>query len=200
MRWPCVTARIGPASLDGPLCIGNFDGARNQVDAKEKYARDAAVLEHALEREPTNARYRYYLARSYRDAGMLEKALENFAKRADMGGWEEEVWHSLHLLGVVSADLKKYHAAVAAQLRAHQLRPQRAEALCALAQLHRTREEHHLSYLFARQAARIPRPHDRLFIDDSVYRWRALDELGIAAYWVGEYEESAETAAAVASR
>jgi FkbM family methyltransferase len=107
-----------------------------------------------------------------------------------MGGWEEEVWHSLHLMGVLAADLGKYHVAVAAQLRAHQLRPQRAEALCALAQLHRKQDEHHLSYVFARQAVRIPRPDDRLFVDDSVYRWRALDELSIAAYWAGEYEES----------
>jgi FkbM family methyltransferase len=178
------------ALLEGPLCVGHFDGARNQIDEKEKYARDAAVLERILEQEPDNARYRYYLARSYRDAGLTEKALENFAKRADMGGWEEEVWHSLHLMGVLAAELGKYHAAVAAQLRAHQLRPQRAEPLCALSQLHRKRNEHHLSYLFARQAVRIPRPDDRLFVDDSVYQWRALDELSIAAYWVGEYEES----------
>lgn len=178
------------ARIDGPLCVGHFDSARNQIDAKQKYARDAAVLEQALEREPDNARYRYYLARSYRDAGMPEKALENFAKRVDMGGWEEEVWHSLHLMGVLAADLGKYHAAVAAQLRAHQLRPQRAEALVALARLHRARDEHHLSYVFARQATRIARPDDRLFVDDSVYRWGALDELSIAAYWVGEYEES----------
>jgi Flp pilus assembly protein TadD len=94
------------------------------------------------------------------------------------------------MMGVLSAELGKYHAAVASQLRAHQLRPQRAEALCALARLHRTREEHHLAYLFARLAARISRPNDRLFVDDSVYRWRALDELSIAAYWVGEYDES----------
>ena len=176
--------------LEGPTCIGHFDSARNQGDPKQKYARDAAVLEKALEQEPDNARYRYYLARSYRDADMLDLALENFAKRADMGGWDEEVWHSLHLMGNIAADMNKYHAAVAAQLKAHQLRPQRAEALCALAHLHRTREEHQLSYVFARQAARIPRPDDRLFVDDSVYQWRALDELSIAAYWTGEYEES----------
>lgn len=182
------------AKLDGVHCVGHFDSARNQLDQKQKYARDAATLEKALEKEGTNARYRYYLARSYRDAGMPEKALENFAKRVEMGGWEEEVWHSLHLVGVLSAELGKYDDAVAAQLRAHQLRPQRAEALCALAQLHRMRDEHHLAYLFARQAVRIPRPNDRLFVDDSVYRWRALDELCVAAYWVGEYEESREAA------
>lgn len=182
------------AVLEGPLCVGHFDGARNQIDAKAKYARDAEVLERALENEPENARYRYYLARSYRDAGMPEKALENFACRADMGGWEEEVWHSVHLMGVLAAELDRYQAAVVAQLRAHQLRPQRAEALCALAQLHRSRKEHHLAYLFARQAARLPRPEDRLFVDDSVYAWRALDELCVAAYWVGEYAEARQAA------
>jgi FkbM family methyltransferase len=182
------------AVLDGPLCVGHFDSARNQLDPKEKYARDAALLERALEQEPGNARYRYYLACSYRDAGMPEKALESFALRADMGGWDEEVWHSLHLMGVLAAELDKYHAAVAAQLRAYQLRPRRAEPLCALAQLHRARKEHHLSYLFARQAVRIPRPDDRLFVDESVYAWRSLDELCVAAYWVGEYAESRDAA------
>lgn len=207
--WRYVGVLHEVAVCDGPhatevlpsaVCTGHFDSARNRVDAKEKYARDAAVLERALEEEPDNARYRYYLARSYRDAGMPEKALENFARRADIGGWEEEVWHSLHLMGVLAAELDKYHAAVAAQLRAHQIRPQRAEALCALAQLHRTRAEYHLSYLFARQAARIPRPDDRLFVDDSVYSWRALDELCVAAYWVGEYAESLQAAQTLLGR
>ncbi|MFT3924370.1 MAG: tetratricopeptide repeat protein [Myxococcales bacterium] len=176
------------------LCVGHFDSARNQVDAKEKYGRDARVLEEALKREPDNARYRYYLARSYRDAGEPQKALENFLRRADMGGWEEEVWHSLHIVGEISAQLGKYHAAVAAQLQAYQFRPTRAETLCSLAQLHRIRKEHHLSYLFAQQAVCIPRPDDLLFVDDSVYEWRALDEFGIAAYWVGEYQKSLDAA------
>ena len=180
--------------IEGLLCVGYFDGARNQVDAQEKYGRDAQVLERALEKEPENARYRYYLARSYRDAGNPQKALENFLKRAEMGGWEEEVWHALHMVGEISAQLDRYHAAVAAQLQAYQLRPSRAETLCSLARLHRVRNEHHLSYLFAQQAVRIPKPDDLLFVDDSAYEWRALDELCIAAYWVGEYQQALDTA------
>ena len=35
----------------------------------------------------------------------------------------------------------------------------------------------------------IPRPADILFLDDSVYDWRALDEYAISAYWVGNFEE-----------
>ena len=180
--------------IDKVECVGGFDGARNQVSPEEKYGRDAQVLEKALETDPDNARYRYYLARSYRDAGQPEKAIENFLIRAKLGGFEEEVWHSLHLVGVLSADLGKYHAALAAQLQAYQLRPTRAETLCALARLHRLRDEHHLAYLFARPAADMVRPDDLLFVDDSVYSWRSLDELCIAAYWVGQYQESYEAA------
>lgn len=44
--------------------------------------------------------------------------------------------------------------------------------------------------MFARQAARIPYPNDILFVESEWYDWRALDELAVAAYWIGEYEES----------
>jgi hypothetical protein len=33
-------------------------------------------------------------------------------------------------------------------------------------------------------------PDDILFIDDSVYAWRAKDEYAVAAYWVGRYGEA----------
>src|SRR5260370_21502412 len=76
-----------------------------------------------------------------------------------------------------------------AYLTAYQFRPQRAEPLHQLARYHRERREFALAYLFARQAAAIPRPADLLFVDDDVYRWRSLDELGAAAWWVGALSE-----------
>jgi hypothetical protein len=33
-------------------------------------------------------------------------------------------------------------------------------------------------------------PADILFVDDTVYAWRALDEHAVAAYWVGRYKEA----------
>jgi hypothetical protein len=38
-------------------------------------------------------------------------------------------------------------------------------------------------------AAAISRPADLLFIEDDVYRWRCLDEVGVAASWVGALPE-----------
>ena len=61
--------------------------------------------------------------------------------------------------------------------------PSDAPNRCPACRYHRERDELALAYLFARQAAAIPYPSDRLFIDDAVYRWRSLDELAVAAYW-----------------
>jgi hypothetical protein len=41
-----------------------------------------------------NRRYWFYLAQSYYDVGQTEKAAETYAKRAEMGGWEEEAWYA----------------------------------------------------------------------------------------------------------
>lgn len=55
------------------------EGAR--AFGPEKYLKDAAVLEKALEKEPNNTRYQYYLASSYYNAGKYEEALRHFEKR-----------------------------------------------------------------------------------------------------------------------
>lgn len=176
--------------LHGLLCKGFFDGARN-ADPKAKYRNDARVLEEALKSEPDNARYVFYLGQSHRDAGNREAAIEAYARRACMGGWAEEVFYSLLQLGLL---LEKsggpFEPAQAAFLRAYQYRPTRAEPLCELARHHREAKDHALAHLFASQARRLPRPPDVLFVDESVYEWRALDEYAIAAYYMGEQRES----------
>jgi len=79
---------------------------------------------------------------------------------------------------------------VAAFLAAYEARPSRAESLCDLASALRGRNRVVAAYPFAKIAAGTPRPPDRLFVDDSVYAWRAADELAVSAYWTGHYEES----------
>ena len=81
------------------LIVGG--GGRSQVPESEKYARDANTLEQALLQEPGNARYAFYLAQSYRDAGQLEKALAAYERRATMGGFEQEVYISLLAAGYI---------------------------------------------------------------------------------------------------
>jgi len=180
--------------LQGLQTKGFFDSARN-ADPRQKYARDAAVLEKALKEEPDNARYVFYLGQSYRDADEIDRAIEAYERRAGMGGFPEEVWYSLFQLGVLHERRGgDFAPALAAYLRAYQYRPTRAEPLCELARHHRQRKEYALAFLFASAAVEIPRPPDIHFLDERVYDWRALDEYAIAAYYVGRYRESIQAA------
>ena len=46
------------------------------------------------------------------------------------------------------------------------------------------------AYPFAKAASEIKRPDDLLFVDNTVYAWRALDEYAIAAFFLGSYHEA----------
>jgi hypothetical protein len=48
-----------------------------------------------------------------------------------------------------------------------------------------------MATLFAKAGVGTPLPNDRLFVLESVYTWRLLDELSVAAYAVGDFETSA---------
>lgn len=176
--------------LTGATIRSHADSARNVGDLREKYARDAEVLEKALVSEPSNARYVFYLGQSYKDAGKLEEALAAYTRRTTMGGFEEEAWYAELMRARLFARLGKQAEAQAAYLTAYERRPTRAEPLCELAKLHRLAKQYHLAYLFASQAVKIKLPKDILFVETSVYNWRALDELALSAYYVGEYEQS----------
>ncbi|MCC6213834.1 MAG: glycosyltransferase family 2 protein [Polyangiaceae bacterium] len=177
-------------NLSGARTLGFFDSARNR-DPKAKYARDIETLERALERQPTDARYVFYLAQSQRDAGRLEDAIATYARRAAMGGWEEETWYARYQVAVLSERAgRPVEEVEAAYLAAYELRPSRAEPLCELARLHREQGRHALAWVYANAAVCAARPDDLLFLDASVYEWRALDELSVASYWTGRLEDA----------
>ncbi len=165
------------------------DSARNR-DPVAKYVRDAALREAALVDDPRSTRTVFYLAQSYRDAGNLERALECYGRRASMGGWAEEVWYSLFEVAVLYERKGDWGRALPAYLRAYGYRPTRAEPLCELARHYREAGDYAVAYLFASAAVERPKPADILFLDESVYAWRALDEYAISAYWLGQYREA----------
>ena len=183
-------------ALTAPTILVRHDGARSR-DATT-YLKDIAILEEELRKKPDSTRDMFYLAQSYRDAGRLSESKRTYQRRAAMGGWDEEVWYSLFQVAVLSERLNEPPSQVSANyLAAFNTRPSRAEPLVELARYHRLKGEHGLAFLYARHASEMSLPSDRLFVDEATYRWRALDELGVSAYYVGTQSAKAAGAEAV---
>lgn len=180
--------RIEP--LHGPVIRVHPEGARSSDPLK--YAKDAAVLEEALLREPGHPRHTFYLAQSYRDAGELRRGLEVYERRILLGGWAEEVWYSMYQAALLRESLGAPRPEVlAAFLRAYEFRPGRPETLGQLARFCRLGGEFHLAHLFAERAISLPPTQDVLFVEPSFTLWRNKDEYAVACYWTGRLEASA---------
>jgi glycosyltransferase involved in cell wall biosynthesis len=164
-------------------------GGRN-LDPR-KYERDRDLLLAEVERDPGDSRSVFYLAQSCFDLGEFANARDWYRRRAEMGGWEEEVFYALYRVGESMAALgAPWPEVLDAYLRSWEYRPVRAEPLHAIARAYRIAGRYALGHLFAQRAADIPRPDDALFVGADVYAWRALDEQAICAYWIGNHMES----------
>lgn len=164
-------------------------GDRSQDSAK--FLKDALLLEAALKENPQNPRNVFYLAYSYRDAGIHELALKNFQKRVEMKGWDQEVFWSLYQIGLLHQRMgHSSDEVVKALTKAFQYRPSRAEPLYQLAAHYRHQDNFLLAYLVGKFALSIPLSSDGLFVEKWIYDYGMLFEYSIAAYWVGEYLES----------
>lgn len=175
--------------LPGIRMLRNHDGARRKDP--HTYLRDAAVLEKALHSgDPTpflRARYRFYLAQSYRDCGDRLKALEHYIARAGLGFWQEEVFISLYRAAQIKEQLGyPEQEVIAAYLQAADALPTRAEALHGVSRFCRHKKRYDEGYRLARRGLEIPMPSsDALFVEPSVYDVGLLDEFALNAYWAG---------------
>lgn len=188
-------ANLSIAKLDMPgyhIEARTEGGARNKgITPTEKYAKDAVVLEKALEKEPLNSRYQFYLAQSYFDSQQWEKSFEAYEKRAKMGGWEEEVYYSLFRMAIVGMMMQKpWEQVLNLFLGAYNYRPCRAEPLYHIARIYRMNGYPRIGYLYAKMGLTMPLPvHDILFIAKDVYDWQLLDELASTAFYVHGFQE-----------
>lgn len=157
----------------------------------DKYRRDAEILLAEAERNPDDPRTVFYLAQSYYCYGDWVNSRKWDERRVELGGWDEEVYYS----SFRAAEAMAHHGepwpeVQDAYLNAWNMRPIRAEALYALARHHRIAGRYALGHLFAEKAASIPLPGDVLFVNAGVHAWRALDEQGVCASWIGRPVEA----------
>src|SRR5262249_55734985 len=123
-------------------------------------------------------------------AGEVDGAIEAYRRRAELGGWDEELFAAHYEAGKLLERASRPAEACSAYLAAFNANPRRAESLHALARLHRLRSEHPLPHLYAPAGAAIARPASGLFVESWIYDWGLADELALGAYWTGRYAQS----------
>ena len=157
-----------------------------------KYARDRDLLLAEMERDPEDARSAFYLAQSYFDLGDFANARRWYQRRAEMGGWDEEVYYSLYRVGQSMMELGEPWPEIQdVWLRAYEFRPTRAEALYSVACYYRKNARYQLGYLFAQRAVSITLPEkDILFVWAAAHSWAAHDELAVCASHLGYHSEA----------
>lgn len=188
-------ANVG--TLTAPSIRVYHEGARSRDP--ETYRKDAALLETALETEPDNPRYQFYLGQSYKDAGALEAALEAYQIRADNpAGYADERFISLLQIARLT-DRLGWPGVENLYLEAYAFDTSRAEPLVDLATYERLHGRFAVAALYARAALDVPHPpSSALFIEEAAYGARAWDELAVSAFYCGSRDEALQAAVTAA--
>lgn len=183
----------GEAKID--RLVGNYsveartEGNRNVgITPTEKYVRDAETLTKALEEDPDNSRYQFYLAQSYFDSQQWDKSLEAYQKRVDIGGWPEEVFYSMYRVAILKGIKNEPDMEVIRAFEeCYNYKPDRAEPLYQISRIYRSMGKNALSFMHASTGIGIPYPdNDILFIQEEVYKYGLLDEIGATAFYAGK--------------
>jgi glycosyltransferase involved in cell wall biosynthesis len=183
----------GPYSVDTlPNCHIKYGATGSRSRDPEKFLKDAQLLETEVARDPGNPRNVFYLAQSYKDAGMWREAMVTYDRRAEMGGWEEEVYYSLYQSARMRQALElPWETVLNAYLAAYQCRPTRLEAILDIARHYRDQRQYALGYVFSRLVLETPYPsEDLLFVERGVYDYALPLEYGICCYWLGRHAEA----------
>lgn len=156
----------------------------------EKTAWQLALLERDAAERPDDPRTVFYMAQCLRELGRDDEARALYERRAEMGGWDEEAWYAAFQAALYAPDGQR----IEALLRAWERRPERLEPLAyALRELNRG-DLHRSAYALIPNMWPV-QPPEGLFVADDPWRYGLAFERSVAAWWVGEHEESARLSA-----
>lgn len=190
--------------LENSFILSTTEGARAKVDPYDRYMEDARVLEQWIVQNPSSpflSRAQYYLAQSYRDASTgksptdraaSQKSIVHYLRRAELGGYEQEVFSSY--LWAADGMLKcgyPWEKVQQTLLQAFNHRSIRAEPLFKIGNYYRVQGQHALAEIFLRKAASLTIPRDSFpDLDSSIYAWRAKEELAVSLTFLNGYAEA----------
>ena len=198
-RWAGVLHEsvYHPGEVEGDTCTSIWtesiqDGARSRDPAKNQ--RDIDILKAAIEKDPSDARYVFYLAQTYFTAYRFEEALKVYEVRAKMQGAEDETFWSLFAIAQIEEYLgRPSERYLSSYEKAYAFDPGRAEPLERMANYYLQNGRSLLAYALMKHAAKLPVPFP---LSSGYYGWVyhfAIDSiLADAALDLGRKKEAKE--------
>ena len=162
----------------------------NGNNKKDKFTRDITLLSQGIKDEPNNVRYHFYLAQSYKDIGDYKNAIKYYKKRVEMGGWYEEVYYSLYMIGLCKQNdgLDFENEILYDYLKAYNYNKNRLEALYEIVKYYRQNEKYQEGYAYGILRIKNSYPKDLLFIDRDIHTFKFKDEVAICASRVNDHK------------
>jgi len=190
-NWECIGVTHEYFSVKGAtsninklesLTINDIGDGGSKSD---KFERDIALLTQGLIDEPTNGRYMFYLAQSYKDTQRFTEAIEWYEKRILISGWYEEVWYSHYMIALCYIKLEMFEKAEEWVLTGYSYHPHRSEAIYEMCKAYRIIGNTKKAYDFYLLGKNIPYPkNDVLFISHKVYENLFDYEMTILHYYL----------------
>jgi glycosyltransferase involved in cell wall biosynthesis len=162
----------------------------NGNNKRDKFTRDIKLLSQGIKDEPNNVRYHFYLAQSYKDIGDYKNAIKYYKKRVEMGGWYEEVYYSLYMIGLCKQNdgLDFENKILYDYLKAYNYNKNRLEALYEIVKYYRQNEKYQEGYAYGMLRIKNSYPKDLLFIDRDIHTFKFKDEVAICASRVNDHK------------
>jgi tetratricopeptide (TPR) repeat protein len=181
----CATGSNGGPAIPGVMVIRDR-GNRTDAEWRDRWTRDLDLLHRDRCDDPSDPRAYFYLGQTHECLGQNAQALAFFERRAELGGYFDEVYEAKFRIGKMKTRLGRPWAEVQqAYLEAYAHDPRRAEPLHAIAEHWYDKELHAVTRIFAAAAADLPKPSTDLFLDEEIYSWRAADTAAIASFYAG---------------
>lgn len=168
------------------------DRTRDCESSGKRFTRDREILLREMLRDPSDSRTIFYLAQTCNSLNLLDEAYYYYQLRTHYVGFDEERFHSYMRLGDLAQRLgmpnevaiQWWHKALA-----HTERVEPATRL-ALMYIFGSEPKYHMASLYTAMAIKMTYPtHCNLFVDKLSYDYTRYFLDGVAAFWVGRYEE-----------
>jgi len=156
--------------------------------------RDKLLLLAEHQKNPSDPRTLFFLAKTHDFIQEYEHAYEYYCKRSLLHGEPEEDYLTWHRLGCITEILSEtnihytWQMALHYFLKAYYLRPSRIEPLVMIGKHYLLAGDYEMAHYFLYTALEKPYPTDLFDVEKYMYDYLRYELLGVTAWYVGQYD------------